>query len=164
MKAKYIFFISVFGLLIVFLIWFGYNFAPGSYPYAEIYELNKTESDVVNAIKIIKEENPQLNVPQQMGLIDGRSRDPRDYWYHVYFFYPEEGQIVNTWVKGIVFKNEKTQLAFVSLNEGLTIGKWKRINQDFSRSENKEHKRKFEERILNKVETKLGVKHNWKWW
>lgn len=44
----------------------------------------------------------------------------------------------------------KTTFAFVSINEGLTLGDWKEINIDFSRSENKEEKKKFEERILNR--------------
>jgi len=37
----------------------------------------------------------------------------------------------------------------------LELGNWKDINKDFKRSENKAEKKKFEERILNKIKEKL---------
>jgi hypothetical protein len=53
------------------------SFAPGSYPYAEKYEISCGESDLVNAIEKFKEENPEYRVPAQSQLKDGR-RDEND--------------------------------------------------------------------------------------
>lgn len=128
------------------------NFAPGSYPYAEEYEINVNESTLIEAIRNFKKNNPQYNVPEQTQLQGGRHGD-KDYWYHIYFYYAEEDQIINTWTRPV--NKGKTTFAFVRINQGLTLGKWKDINRDFSGSENKELKKKFEERILNKVKEKL---------
>ena len=128
------------------------NFAPGSYPYVEEYKIDVNESTLIEAIQNFKKNNPQYNVPEQTQLQDGRN-DDNDYWYHIYFYYPEENQIIYTWTRPA--DNGKTTFAFVSINQGLTIGKWKDINKDFSSSENKEQKKKFEDRILNKVKEKL---------
>lgn len=135
------------------------NFAPGSYPYAETYELNYSEEEVKTAINKFKQEHSEYIVPKvtidgkaTWDLIDEQSKDP-NHWYIVYFYYPEEKQIILTWTRPS--EKGKTAFAFVSINEGLTLGNWKEINKDFSRSENKEEKKKFEERILNKIKEKL---------
>ena len=57
-------------------------------------------------------------------------------------------QIIYTWIRGNKF-------AFISINKGTEIGNWKRINKDLNDSENKEEKKKFEERILNKIKEEL---------
>ncbi len=140
-------------LLIVFLSEIiACNIAAGSYPNAEEYEINGNESTLIEAIQNFKKNNPQYNVPEQTQLQDGRN-DDKDHWYHIYFYYPEENQIIYTWTRPA--DNGKTTFAFVSINQGLTLGKWKDINKDFSSSENKEQKKKFEDRILNKVKEKL---------
>lgn len=130
------------------------NISAGSYPDAERYELNVNEASLIKAIQDFKKNNPQYIVPEQTQLIDGRDdNDRNDHWYHVYFYYPEENQIIYTWTRPA--ENGKTTFAFVSINEGLRLGKWKDINKDFSRSENKAELKKFEERILNKIKEKL---------
>lgn len=140
-------------LLIVFLSKIiACNIAAGSYSDAEEYEINVNESTLIEAIQNFKKNNPQYNVPKQIQLQDGRN-DDKDHWYHIYFYYPEENQIIYTWTRPA--DNGKTTFAFVSINQGLTLGKWKDINKDFSSTENKELKKKFEERILNKVKEKL---------
>jgi hypothetical protein len=75
------------------------------------------------------------------------------------FIFSEENKIIKTWIQG-QFEKNKTIFAFVAVNEGLTLGHWKYINKDFSREENEIQKKKFEERILKKIEAKLGVTHN----
>jgi len=42
-----------------------------------------------------------------------------------------------------------TTFAFVAINDGLTLGKWKDINEGYSKKENKLQKEKFERLILN---------------
>lgn len=130
------------------------NFAPGSYPYREEYELNVLESTLVEAIQDFKKDNPQYIVPEQTQLIDGRSNETRqDYWYHIYFYYKDENKIVKCWTRPS--EKGKTTFALIGVGQGLELGNWKMINKDFSRSENKEEKKKFEERILNKIKEKL---------
>ena len=128
------------------------DFAPGSYPYAERYILNTNEKDLITAIDSFKKSNPKYNVPQSVGLQDGRG-NADDYWYHIYFYYPEENQIVYTWVR--LEEKSKTAFALVSINDGLALGKWKEINKGFSNAENAEQKKKFEDRILKKVKVIL---------
>jgi hypothetical protein len=135
------------------------NFAPGSYPYAETYELNYSEEEVKTAINKFKQEHSEYIVPKvtidgkaTWDLIDEQSIEP-NYWYIVYFYYPKENQIILTWTRPA--EKGKTTFAFVSINKGLTLGNWKEINKDFSRLENKEEKKRFEERILSKIKARL---------
>lgn len=147
-------------LLLIFLLkTTACNFSPGSYPYAETYELNYAEEEVKSAINKFKQEHSEYIVPKvtidgkaSLDLIDGQSKEP-NHWYVVYFYYLKENQILLTWTRPS--ENGKTTFAFVSVNKGLTLGNWKEINKDFSLAENNEEKKKFEERILNKIKEKL---------
>tara|TARA_R110001592_G_scaffold58067_4_gene176300 strand:+ start:974 stop:1453 length:480 start_codon:yes stop_codon:yes gene_type:complete len=157
-KSKIIILLSVVFIASV-VIWFGCNFAPGSYPYAERYELNSSEEIVQAAIEEFKQENPEYVIPyvtvdggSKWELKDERTQNP-SHWFKFYFYYPKENQIILTWIRSA--EKGKTTFAFVSINEGLALGNWKDINHDFKRSENKEQKKKFEERILNKIKEKL---------
>ena len=145
-------FLKSFLVIILFLKIIACNFSPGSYPYAEEYLINANEATLVEAIKDFKKNNPQYIVPEQTKLKDGRNSE-KDYWCHIYFYYKEENKIIYTWTRPA--EKGKTTFAFVSINDGLTIGNWKEINKDFSNSENSEEKKKFEERILNKIKEKL---------
>jgi hypothetical protein len=120
------------------------SYAPGSYPYAEVYELEMTEEELIRATIEFKLENPEFSVPIDIGLVDGRSDSITDHWYHVWFYYRAENKIIYTWVR-------ENKMAFVSVNEGLEIGSWKLINKDMSRAQSKKEMRIFEDRILNKV-------------
>lgn len=128
------------------------NFAPGSYPYAEKYEINVSEPALIEAIQKFKEDNPEYKVPEQTQLIDGR-RDSKDHWYHVYFYYSDEEKIVYTWTRPA--DRGKTIFAFISINNGLELGRWKDINTDLNYAENKKEKAKFEESILNNIKKYL---------
>lgn len=152
-NKKSIIIITLIMIIIGWVIWFGINFAPGSYPYAEEYELNVNENILTEAIQNFKKDNPQYIVPEQVQLNDGPGGD-RDLWYFIYFYYPQEDQIVCTWTRRI--SKEKTTFAFVGINQGLSLGNWKDINKDFSRSDNNKEKKKFEERILNKIREQLS--------
>lgn len=159
MKIHMMLFRKSFLVVVLFFKVTACSFAPGSYPYAETYELNYSEEAVKTAINKFKQEHSEYIVPKvtidgktTWDLIDGQSKEPNS-WYIVYFYYPKENQIILTWTRPA--EKGKTTLAFVSINEGLTLGNWKEINKDFSRSENKEEKKKFEERILSKIKEKL---------
>lgn len=126
--------------------------APGSYPYAERYEINCSESDLILAIEKFKRDNPEFNLPSQVQLKDGRM-DENDHWYHVYFYFEKENKIVKTWVRKV---SEKTStFALVAINDGLTLGKWKDINSGYSKYENKLEKENFERLILNEIKKQI---------
>ncbi len=129
------------------------NLAPGSYPYAERYELDVNETTLIQAIENFKKDNPQYNIPDTVEMKDGR-RNAKDYWYHIYFYFPDENKVVKTWTRPADEIN-KTTFAFIGVHDGLGLGKWKFINKDFSRSDNDKQKEIFEARILQKVKEYL---------
>ncbi|MDV6167493.1 membrane lipoprotein lipid attachment site-containing protein [Flavobacterium sp. DG1-102-2] len=136
-------------LLGVMLIVSGCNIAAGSYPYAEIYEINSKESDLEEKIKVFKEQNSVFEVPKQVGLIDSRSDYKDDLWYHVYFYFKDTDQIIYTWLR--TSEENTTSFGLVSVNQGLQLGNWKTINDDLSDEEDRLIKDKFEKLILNKL-------------
>ena len=128
------------------------NIGAGSYPYVELYPMNINETKLITAIENFKKNNPKNCPPSQLNIHDGKS-DKNDNWYNIYFYYPEEDQLVLTWTR---YENKNnTSFALVSINQGLTLGHWKSINEDFTDEENKEQLHKFEERILNKIKKDL---------
>lgn len=149
---KYLLIALVIGIAIAVFIYGARLFSPGSYPYAEEYELSVSESELISMIDTFKEENPQYKVPGQVGLSDERIGF-NNLLYRVNLYYPQENQILFIWTRP--FGKQKTTLAFIAVNDGLTLGKWKYINKDFSSSDNREQKEKFEDRILNKIREKI---------
>lgn len=141
--------------------WFSYNFAPGSYPYAETYELDFSEEEVKRAVNEFKQEESEYIVPkvtiENQGLFDllDEQSEESSHCYNIYFYYKNENQILFTWTRPL--GESKTTFALVSINNGLNIGNWKRINKEFSCVENRKEKKKFEERILNKIIEKLKL-------
>lgn len=124
------------------------NLSAGSYPYAERYELDIEYNELINIIKQFKTENPSYCVPIFVHLNDGKT-EKNDLWFHIYFYYKDKNQIVYTWIRKSDMN--KTTLAFVSINYGLTLGNWQEINKDFNYIENLKQKEIFEDRILNKI-------------
>ncbi|MCC7296956.1 MAG: hypothetical protein IT244_01380 [Bacteroidia bacterium] len=52
-------------------------------------------------------------------------------------------------------ENNKTDLALVSINQGLDIGNWKDVNKEFGDLENQKVKTKFEKSILSPIKLLL---------
>lgn len=161
-KRVIIILVPSFILFFGFLFWLASLLAGTQYEFAEDYTFNVCDSNLIQAVELFKIENPQYCVPSQIQLKDGRrSSDRSHFGYPVYFYFPEENQILFTLIDQDPFiKETKTDFLFVKINEGLVLGNWKDVNRYFDWTKNKAEKRKFEERILNKIETKLGVKHN----
>lgn len=155
MKNREIYFttIAIVALIISQCIWVGCNLAPGSYPYAEQYKLDIDEETLIKHVQNFKNKNPQYIIPNQAQLEDGKHEDDGGHWYHIYFYYPKENQIIHTWIR--LENKTKTTFALVGVSKGLTLGNWKEINKDFSSSENLDEKNKFEERILSKIKNSL---------
>lgn len=134
--------------------------APGSYAFAEHYALDYPEDEVIEAIKTLKDSDPDLNVPNvtiqgsgSHALNDGKGEDA-DYWYNFYFYNKKKNQILFTWTRPS--GANATTFAFVSINNGLDLGHWKDINDDFGFFENREIKKDFEATILKKIKEKLA--------
>jgi hypothetical protein len=149
---KYFLIAVVAVLLITFFIYGAKLFSPGSYGYAEEYELPVSEPTLISLFKEFKVENPQYQVPKEVELRDERIGFNK-LIYRINLYYPEENQLIFIWTRPAA-KN-KTTLAFVAINDGLIIGRWRFINKDFGFFENREQKKKFEERILNKIKEKI---------
>lgn len=128
------------------------GFAPGSYPYAERYEICCSESVLIDAVEKFKRDNPEYVVPLQAQLKDGRSNE-NDHWCHVYFYYKKDNEIVYAWIRKS--DDRTTILAFVSINNGLTLGNWKDINHGYSNEENTLQKEKFERLILSGIKKQI---------
>ena len=135
-------------------------FAPGSYPYAEYYELKYPEEKVIEAITKLKASDSELLVPKvtiqgggQWDLNDGKEKET-DYWYKFYFYDKKKNEIMFTWTRP-AGKNSTT-FAFVSINKGLELGHSQDINNDFGFFENRKIKKHFEETILKKIKENLN--------
>ncbi|MGB0887008.1 MAG: hypothetical protein ACPGSL_02695 [Vicingaceae bacterium] len=149
------------GLLIapIFLILFlylGWSLAPGSYARAEIYELDIPEKTLIKLIEDFKNDNPTLDLTERVRIPNGQEfymeegrQDSSDHWYSIYFYYPDKNQIVKTWTRPKT-KNS-TSFAFVGLNDGLTLGNWKDVNESFFWWKNTPMKDEFEKKILDGI-------------
>lgn len=156
-KLKIILWILIAISSMVAIYYFGWSFAPGSYARAEIYEINLPEQELIDIIKEVKVENQELTLPQLMKpfLKDGRlGREKFDFWYHIYFYYSDKNQIVITWTRPKT--KTSTSFAFVGINQGLTLGNWKDVNESFFWWKNRPLKNEFEKRILKKIKEKIN--------
>ncbi|MBG6063163.1 hypothetical protein IWX83_002973 [Flavobacterium sp. CG_9.1] len=133
--------------LFILFVFTSCDFAPGSYPYAEVYEFDVSEKVLIKAVEDFKSNNPKYVLSNQERFIDGR-RNKNDHWYHIWFYYPDENKIVKSWIRD-------NKIAFVGIGDGMDLSNYKEINKDFSWSENKEEKEKFEKEILNMIKKKL---------
>lgn len=133
--------------------------APGSYPFAEHYQLDYPEEEVIEAIKTLKDSDPDLNVPgvtiqgNRLYLLNDGKDGETDYWYHFYFYNKKKNQILSTWTRSAGANT--TTFAFVSINNGLDLGHWKNINDDFAFFENRKIKKDFEATILKRIKEQL---------
>lgn len=128
------------------------NLAPGSYPNAQLYEFKSSEDSLIVFVERFKAKNPDYCLPPNERFIDGR-RNKGEQWYHIWFYYPQEGQVLKCWVRSSL--NGNAELGFIGIGNGLSLDNYKEINKDFSRKENNLQKEKFEQRILNEIKKQL---------
>lgn len=157
-KTKIIIGFLIITLCVLLIYKFGEAFAPGSYPYAEVYKIDAPEENVIKAIKQFKTSHSEFIVPNvtikksgSFNLSESEGRKENSHWYLNYFYDKEEDQILLTWTRPS--ENNKTDLALVSINQGLDLGNWKEVNKEFEDAENEKIKTKFERLIL------LPIKH-----
>jgi hypothetical protein len=167
MKIKYKILLWIVSLILIPCFFYvgAWYMAPGSYARAEIYDLKISEDSLAQIVKDFKTENPDLvltkpvHIPNgsEYFLKDGR-RDSTDNWFHIYFYYSDKNQIVNTWIRQNI--DTTTQFAFVDINNGLTLGNWIEVNESIWWWKNRPIKEEFENRILKKIKEKLKEKKN----
>ena len=143
-------------ILLVLFLYLGWSLAPGSYARAEIYELDIPEKTLIKLIEDFKNDNPTLDLTERVRIPNGQEfymeegrQDSSDHWYSIYFYYPDKNQIVKTWTRPKT-KNS-TSFAFVGLNDGLTLGNWKDVNESFFWWKNTPMKDEFEKKILDGI-------------
>jgi hypothetical protein len=135
----------------------GWLLSSGSYPFAEVYELPISEEELIEIIKQVKKENPEITLNNAVRIQNSGISyltDQRDsHWFSFYFYYPDKNQIIHTWTRS-TFEGT-SQLAFAGISDGLTFGKWTTANQSFWWWQNNERKSEFEERILSQIKAKI---------
>jgi hypothetical protein len=151
-------------ILPLYFIWtkgawklFKSNYA-GSYVYAETWSLNIKEQKLIQIIRELKNEKPQLFPPYECCPDTTR----HSYWYHFTFYNKIENQELHIRVRGNENPNFTT-IYFVSTiaySDSLTPPKdieyvEKQINHDFDYYENKAEIKKFEENILKPIQHKI---------
>jgi len=146
-------------MLVIYYL--GWSFAPGSYARAEIYELEVSEETLLRIIESVKNENPSIRLKEKVGISENNKfylregrQDENDFWYSIYFFYPEKTQIVKTWTRPKT--KTTTNFAFVGINQGLILGNWKDVNESFLWWKNRPAKNEFEDRILKRIKEKIN--------
>ncbi|MBJ6119365.1 hypothetical protein JAO76_14240 [Pontibacter sp. BT310] len=133
--------------------------AAGSFAYAETYELDYPETEVIEAITQFKRQYPEKIVPilPDGSVLKDQRRNESDHWFHVYFYDATKNQILNTWTRPA--GRRKTTFALISVNKGLEIGNWKILNSDFNSEENRRLKNDFERQILKPIQGILAKKN-----
>lgn len=127
------------------------KFSAGSYPYAEMYIIDKPEKEVINAISKLKKDNLDYKVPKfqwagkETELLDGRD----SHWYYFYFYFKDRNEIIEFWTREDN-KPNKTKIGLFRISKGLG-GAAYLVNKDLSEEENAEIKREFERIIINKI-------------
>jgi len=145
---KYILLLISMSAVAFLLYYIAESFSPGSYGDAYTYELPIPEKELIRVIKEFKKENPEFSVNSQTQLLDHRN----NHWYVIYFYYPQEDEIIYTWTRPS--GKDKTTFALVSVNDG-KMTKWKDVKKDLTSTKSKEQIMRFENLILEKIKEKI---------
>ena len=155
-KVKKILIVILFLTVVLGLYKLAEIYSPGSYPYVELYDFDCKESAFIKLVNEFKEKNPRLVPPDRFHLQDGR-KGSEGYWYSIYLYCPENQQIVHLWTRQTALG--RTNVGFVGVTEGPGLGKWKLINKDYSSSENRRQKQKFDQLFIRPLQLMLKEKN-----
>ncbi len=184
MKKKTII-IFLFVAVGLFFLWTGFLWklfscgVAGSYPCVETWAINVPEKELIEIIKEIKREHPELQPPFDTALTSGRTKNwdstelvqPVDfsmippqysYWYDITFYYSDSKEDVFTWTRPSI----DTSITILALDaiathiDSLTpISEIKmdnkQINRDYGYFENKRQISKFEKTIVDLIRQKI---------
>ena len=130
--------------------------AAGSYPYSQSYGFYISRDSLTHTIKRFKAANISYNPPKRVGLVDGL--DENGNFYNCWIYYREQNKIVFFVVVNDPENKYKSSIWLVSVNDGITLGRWHTVNDDFNRRDNKKAKTDFEDEFLKKL--KLSYQDN----
>ena len=123
----------------------------GSNGYAENYNMHTSKEKLINAIKVFKEENPNMIPPET-------NRNWSDYYsspfYCVHFYYIDKDLVLVADVNG-------STLQFISVCSSTEVEGEKLcrgVNDDITGKENKAVKKEFENRIVKPLKEILDRK------
>lgn len=146
----------IFSLLFIYFLVTNFlsYFGAGSYPNAESYTINVSESTLIDAINRFKNENPQFAFPNRGGSTNmylprqGKFEDHlnNQHDYVVYFYIKEEDQVFYTFTSP-----ESSDRVIFCLVRFYNSGTWKDINRPFSFWDSRKRKKDFEEKILQPI-------------
>lgn len=152
-------FLTAFFFLWTKVLWktFACNVA-GSYECVQTWNFKVTETNLIKIIQEIKNEHPELKVPNDVDP----SFERYEYWCKFTFYYKDTNQDIFTWSR----PNEDslyTTFALIAVSthiDSLTpydkiILDRKEINRDYEYFENRKEIEKFEGRIINLIEEKI---------
>ena len=148
MKKQNLISIAFFSKIIILfcLPFLSCNFASGSYPFAERFEINAPEISVIEAVNSFKKNNPIFIVPENYGFFDGKTK-PNEHWFHLYFYNIDKNEIYYCWTRPKTKKITTFALISVKINDS----KWLDINHDLSDDANKKIIDYFSKNILSKI-------------
>jgi hypothetical protein len=134
----------------------------GSYPHAETWTFNVKENALLEIIREVKNEHPELNRPDTDTSVFTKDEN----WYHMTFYYSDTNENVQTWVRS-ESDSSFTTLALIAVSKAIDYSKAKNgfkierkeINHDFNYFENRAQIKKFKLKIVNLIEEKIEKKH-----
>ena len=125
----------------------------GSYTFVEFWNISTGGEKLIEIVKAIKYENPDLKVPNNESNIEYIEDSDR---YFVEFYDPKRNEIIFTYVRGSTlgligyaqFQEDKDEHNYVLER--------KLINKDFWKIENEERIREFELMVVKRIEDKIA--------
>lgn len=122
-----------------------------SYPFAEHWEIEATEKEVISAIRELGKTNPGFRSPSTDENISSREGDSEgDYWLYIDLYYPDTKELVHSWTRPLT-DTTKTTFALVSLEPLDNPSGLRLINRDFWFLPNRRQIRRFESTFVDKI-------------
>lgn len=123
----------------------------GSYPFAEHWEIEATEQEVISAIRELGRTNPGFRSLDKDENISSREGDGEgDYWLYIDLYYPDTRELVHSWTRPLA-DTTKTTFALVSLVSVDNPNDIRLINRDFWFLPNRKQIRRFESTFVDKI-------------
>ena len=150
MKKRYKALIFIGAVIVFFLILIYSGFlSAGSYPYSQTYKFYVSKDSLISAMRKFKEDNSTYKPPKEVGLIDGLDKNGN--FFNSWVYYPKQNKIVFYVILSNYDNIKSSYIWLISINDGLTLGHWRTINDDIGRSENLKQKELFRKQILDKL-------------
>lgn len=127
----------------------------GSYPFVEFWKFNVSEKKLIQFIKELKVEIPDLQIPGDTNLTSGRS----SYWFYINFYDKVRNEKILTWTRPSTLSTSTFALISYrkfSVNHK-TEQKRKLINKDFWKIENDQRIKRFENQVVDKIRNKINA-------